>query len=182
MRSAVQVAEDTPILIDRFLEDAFEMDVDCVCDGAGRAHRRHHGADRAGRRALGRQRLRHPHRDGERRGAGDAARLYPAPGPGAAHRGAAEHPVRHARMAWSMCIEVNPRASRTVPYVSKAIGVPWVQRGLPDHPERRRRWPSWASPTSPACGATLSKKWCCPLSSSRGSPPSCGPRCAAPAR
>ncbi|NLD74739.1 MAG: carbamoyl-phosphate synthase large subunit, partial [Chloroflexi bacterium] len=33
IRSAVSVAEDTPILVDRFLEDAFEMDVDCVADG-----------------------------------------------------------------------------------------------------------------------------------------------------
>jgi carbamoyl-phosphate synthase large subunit len=33
MRKAVDVSPDHPVLIDRFLEDAFEYDVDCVCDG-----------------------------------------------------------------------------------------------------------------------------------------------------
>ena len=33
MRKAVDVSPDHPVLIDRFLEDAFEDDVDCVCDG-----------------------------------------------------------------------------------------------------------------------------------------------------
>src|SRR5438270_971792 len=30
---AAQVSEDKPVLIDRFLEDAFEADVDALCDG-----------------------------------------------------------------------------------------------------------------------------------------------------
>jgi carbamoyl-phosphate synthase large subunit len=33
MKKAVDVSPDHPVLIDRFLEDAFEFDVDCVCDG-----------------------------------------------------------------------------------------------------------------------------------------------------
>ena len=33
MKKAVDVSPDHPVLIDRFLEDAFEYDVDCVCDG-----------------------------------------------------------------------------------------------------------------------------------------------------
>ena len=49
---------DRPVLIDKFLEDAIEVDVDAISDGETRGHRRHHGAHRAGRRALGRQRLR----------------------------------------------------------------------------------------------------------------------------
>jgi biotin carboxylase len=54
IRSAVKVAEDTPILIDRFLEDAFRDGRGLRERWARRAHRRHHGADRADRRALGR--------------------------------------------------------------------------------------------------------------------------------
>ena len=44
MRDAVVYSQDRPILIDRFLENAIEVDVDALCDGAGCGHRRHHGA------------------------------------------------------------------------------------------------------------------------------------------
>src|SRR6185436_2038906 len=33
MREAVKVSNDSPVLIDRFLNDATEVDVDAVCDG-----------------------------------------------------------------------------------------------------------------------------------------------------
>ena len=33
MREAVRVSEDSPVLLDRFLSDAIEIDVDCICDG-----------------------------------------------------------------------------------------------------------------------------------------------------
>ncbi len=33
MREAVKVSEDSPVLLDRFLNDAIEVDVDCICDG-----------------------------------------------------------------------------------------------------------------------------------------------------
>ena len=33
IRQAVEVTPDAPVLIDRFLEDAFEMDVDAIADG-----------------------------------------------------------------------------------------------------------------------------------------------------
>ena len=45
-------------------------------------------------------------------------------------------------------LEVNPRASRTVPFVSKATGVPLARAGRAGD-GRARRWPSWASPTEP---------------------------------
>ena len=54
MREAVKVSNDSPVLLDRFLNDAIEVDVDAVCDGTQVRDRRHHGAHRAGRRALGR--------------------------------------------------------------------------------------------------------------------------------
>ena len=33
MREAVKVSNDSPVLLDRFLNDAIEVDVDCLCDG-----------------------------------------------------------------------------------------------------------------------------------------------------
>src|SRR5438477_12198525 len=33
MTSAIEVTPDRPVLIDRFLEDAIEVDVDCISDG-----------------------------------------------------------------------------------------------------------------------------------------------------
>src|SRR5436190_5899986 len=33
MREAVKVTNDSPVLIDRYLSDATEVDVDCICDG-----------------------------------------------------------------------------------------------------------------------------------------------------
>ena len=33
MREAVSVSNDSPVLLDRFLDDAIEVDVDAICDG-----------------------------------------------------------------------------------------------------------------------------------------------------
>ena len=52
MREAVKVSNESPVLIDRFLDDAIEVDVDAICDGERVHDRRHHGAHRAGGRAL----------------------------------------------------------------------------------------------------------------------------------
>ena len=57
MSAAMRVSNDSPVLLDRFLDVAIEVDVDAVCDGDGRADRRHHGAHRAGGRAFGGLRL-----------------------------------------------------------------------------------------------------------------------------
>ena len=52
MANAVKVSNDSPVLLDRYLTDAIEIDVDCVSDGKHVTDRRHHGAHRAGGRAL----------------------------------------------------------------------------------------------------------------------------------
>ena len=57
---AFVVAQGQPVLIDRFLEDATEVDVDAIADGQRRDRGRHHGAHRGGGRPLGRLGLRHP--------------------------------------------------------------------------------------------------------------------------
>ena len=51
MREAVKVSHDSPVLLDRFLNDAIECDVDCLSRRQADLHRRRDGAHRAGRRA-----------------------------------------------------------------------------------------------------------------------------------
>jgi len=46
MTTAVDASPEHPVLIDRFLEDAFELDVDAVGDATRRHDCRHHGAHR----------------------------------------------------------------------------------------------------------------------------------------
>ena len=55
---AVRASPDHPVLIDRFLEDAFEADVDALGDGDRRRDRRRDAAHRGCRRALRRLRVR----------------------------------------------------------------------------------------------------------------------------
>jgi carbamoyl-phosphate synthase large subunit len=126
IRSAVQVAEDTPILIDRFLEDAFEMDVDCVCDGS----------DVRIAAIMEQIELTGVH-------SGDSACVIPTVMVDDEALATLRDYTR--RLAYSLhtvgclniqyamkdgvvyVIEANPRASRTVPYVSKSTGVPWAR-------------------------------------------------------
>ena len=58
--TAVQVSGNSPVLIDRYLRDAIEVDVDAICDGDGRRGVRRAPAYRGSGRAFGRQRLRDP--------------------------------------------------------------------------------------------------------------------------
>ena len=58
MREAVKVSNDSPVLLDRYLNDAIERDVDCLATARAGPDRRRDGAYRAGWRALGRLRLR----------------------------------------------------------------------------------------------------------------------------
>ena len=57
MRHAVEVSHESPVLLDRFLDDAIEVDVDCASDGDTGFRRRRDGAHRAGRNPLRRLRL-----------------------------------------------------------------------------------------------------------------------------
>ena len=120
---AVKAAEGKPILVDKFLEHAIELDVDCVSDGETTVV----GAI-----------LEHVEAAGCH--SGDAAAITPPRSLSAAtvaevKRYAHEFAKRlhivglmNLQLAvkdgilWM--IEVNPRASRTVPFVSKAIGAP----------------------------------------------------------
>ena len=58
--TAVAVSGISPVLIDRYLRDAIEVDVDAICDGTDVDRRRRAPAYRGSRGAFGRQRLRDP--------------------------------------------------------------------------------------------------------------------------
>ena len=123
MTSAIEVTPDRPVLVDRFLEDAIEVDVDCISDGETTAI----GAI-----------MEHIEEAGIH--SGDSACVIPTFSlsqkvlseiSSATKAMARELNVRglmNVQFAVKgedvYVLEVNPRASRTVPFVSKAIGVP----------------------------------------------------------
>src|SRR5213083_3528994 len=131
MQFAVEAAPERPVLVDKFLEDATEVDVDCIAD-VGHFSNPDHGSIVIG--GL----LEHIEFAGVH--SGDAAMVLP---PHTLSKSVIETIREHTRaMARELgviglmnvqyavkgdvvyVLEVNPRASRTVPFVSKAIGVP----------------------------------------------------------
>jgi carbamoyl-phosphate synthase large subunit len=128
MREAVRVSGDNPVLIDRYLNDAIEVDVDCIADGetvyvAGVMEH----IEEAGIHS------------------GDSACSLPpyslAPALVAELRAETEALAKALKVVGLMnvqyaikdetiyVLEVNPRASRTVPFVAKATGVPVAKIG-----------------------------------------------------
>jgi len=123
MTEAVKVAPDHPILVDKFLEDAIEIDVDAVCDGE---HVAVGGV------------MEHIEKAGVH--SGDAACSLPPYSLDDGQVNELRAQTRALARALGVVglinvqfairqdvvyvIEVNPRASRTVPFVSKAIGAP----------------------------------------------------------
>jgi carbamoyl-phosphate synthase large subunit len=123
IRTAVEASPDHPVLVDHFLEDATEVDVDCICDG-----------EIAVLGAI----MEHIEEAGIH--SGDSACVIPS----FSLSQRVQEVIADAtkRMAHALnvrglmnvqfavkdeevfVLEVNPRASRTVPFVSKAIGVP----------------------------------------------------------
>ena len=129
MREAVSFSQERPVLVDRFLEDATEVDVDCLCDGQD-------VLDFLGDRVEHIEEGRHPFRRqflavaARRKGLRPAelatiedwltVRLAPAR-LNVIGLMNVQYAIKDGKV---YVIEVNPRASRTVPYVSKATGVP----------------------------------------------------------
>src|SRR4051812_17613375 len=123
MRSAIDVSPDRPVLVDRFLEDAIEVDVDCLADG-----------ETAVIGAI----MEHIEQAGIH--SGDSACVVPTFSLSDAVlrdiTAATKAMARELNVRGLMnvqfavkdedvyVLEVNPRASRTVPFVSKTIGVP----------------------------------------------------------
>ena len=120
---AVQASPEHPVLIDRFLEDAFEADVDAVCDGervliGGVMQHIEEAGIHSGDSAcvLPPYLLRDDHIAQMRRHTREFAEAL-----GVVGLMNVQYAVHGGRV---YVIEVNPRASRTVPFVSKATGVP----------------------------------------------------------
>ena len=123
MRNAVQASPERPVLVDRFLEDAAEVDVDVISDGETTVV----GAI-----------MEHIEQAGVH--SGDSACVIPAFGLSEAIKEEIMRAAKELARALNVIglmniqfavkdevlyvIEVNPRASRTVPFVSKAIGRP----------------------------------------------------------
>ena len=93
MKNAVEVSPGKPVLIDRFLDHAIEIDVDAISDGKDTIVGRDHGAHRRSRDSQRGQRLRaSSHFPPRCCGSGSARPAIPRPGTecGRPH----EHPVR----------------------------------------------------------------------------------------
>jgi carbamoyl-phosphate synthase large subunit len=123
MRAAVQVSHERPVLIDKFLEDAYEVDVDALCDGQQVAiggimeHIEEAGIHSGDSSCvLPTYQLSQDLRATIRDYTIQLARALNVVG---------LMNVQYAVHAGKVYVlEVNPRASRTVPFVSKATGVP----------------------------------------------------------
>lgn len=128
MREAVKVSPNHPVLIDRFLNDAKEVDVDAVSDGSTVV--------------IGGV-LEHIEEAGVH--SGDSAMVLPPFSIDAPVLEEIKRQTRELALALNVkglvniqfavkddtvyILEVNPRASRTIPFVSKAIGVPLAKLG-----------------------------------------------------
>jgi carbamoyl-phosphate synthase large subunit len=123
---SVSVSFDRPVLIDRFLDDAIEIDVDAVCDGE---------------RVVVAGIIEHIERAGIH--SGDSTFLLPSQSISDEVRKEIENATRALAMGCGVrglmnvqyalndgglyVLEVNPRASRSVPFVSKVMGIPWAK-------------------------------------------------------
>ncbi len=128
MEEAVSVAMDRSILVDQFLEDAYEIDVDAVCDGE--------------RVVIGGI-MQHIEEAGIH--SGDSACVMPPYKISYFHLNIIREYTEKLGLALGVCglmnvqyaikddvvyvLEVNPRASRTAPFVSKATGVALAKVG-----------------------------------------------------
>ena len=123
MNTAVQVSNDSPVLLDRFLDQAIEVDVDAVCDGQD---------------VLIGGIMEHVEQAGVH--SGDSSCSLPPNSLSAQLQDEMREQTRKLARALQVVglmniqfaiqngtvyvLEVNPRASRTVPFVGKATGVP----------------------------------------------------------
>jgi carbamoyl-phosphate synthase large subunit len=152
MQNAVKVSNDSPVLLDRFLDDAIEVDVDAICDGKD---------------VLIGGIMEHIEQAGVH--SGDSACALPPYSLSNTVQDKLREQVRLMALELGVkglmntqfaikgeeiyILEVNPRASRTVPYVSKSISVPLAKvaarcmagRSLVDHGVTKEVIPSYYS-------------------------------------
>ena len=130
MREAVKVSNDSPVLLDRFLNDAIEVDVDALCDGkdvviGGIMEHIEQAGVHSGDSAcsLPPFSLSAALQDEMRRQTVAMAHALNVVGLMNVQF-AIQFPENNGGRGVVYVLEVNPRASRTVPYVSKATGRP----------------------------------------------------------
>ncbi|BCI70320.1 carbamoyl-phosphate synthase, large subunit [Sphingomonas sp. S17] len=123
IQTAVQVSGDAPVLIDQYLRDAIEVDVDAICDGdqvvvAGVLQHIEEAGVHSGDSACSLPPYSLPEEI-----IAEIERQAEALARGLNVRGLMniQFAVKDGQV---YLIEVNPRASRTVPFVAKAIGTP----------------------------------------------------------
>ncbi|MCE2715308.1 MAG: carbamoyl-phosphate synthase large subunit [Acidibacter sp.] len=128
MTDAVKVSNESPVLLDRFLDDAIEVDVDAVCDG---------------RNVLVGGIMEHVEQAGVH--SGDSGCSLPPNSLSAELQDALRDQTKRLALALNVVglmniqfaiqngvifvLEVNPRASRTAPFVSKATGLALAKIG-----------------------------------------------------
>ncbi|HEX2224152.1 MAG TPA: carbamoyl-phosphate synthase large subunit [Thermoanaerobaculia bacterium] len=126
MQEAAEVSPGHPVLLDRFLEDAFEVDLDLICDG---------------KQAVVAGILQHIEEAGIH--SGDSVAVLPPYRVSQADLDVMRDIARRLALRLGVVglmnvqfalkdgrvyvLEVNPRASRTVPFIAKAVGVPLVK-------------------------------------------------------
>ncbi len=125
---AIDASEDAPVLLDRFLDDATEVDIDAICDGE---------------QVVIAGIMEHVEQAGVH--SGDSGCCLPPENLSAHMQVQLKNQVEQLARALQVkglmnaqfaikdqriyLLEVNPRAARTIPFVSKAIGVPLAQFG-----------------------------------------------------
>lgn len=128
VKEAFAVAPGKPVLLDKFLEEAIELDVDCISDGettvvGGMLQHIEFAGVHSGDAAM----VLPPHElakemiDEVRQASHDLAKAL-----GVIGLMNIQFAIKGGEL---FLIEVNPRASRTIPFVSKAIGVPLAKLG-----------------------------------------------------
>ena len=128
VQEAFAVAPGKPVLLDKFLEEAIELDVDCISDGettvvGGMLQHIEFAGVHSGDAAM----VLPPHDlpeemiDEVRQASHDLAKAI-----GVIGLMNIQFAIKDGEL---FLIEVNPRASRTVPFVSKTIGVPLAKLG-----------------------------------------------------
>jgi carbamoyl-phosphate synthase large subunit len=127
MAAALEVSEGRPVLVDKFLEDAIEVDVDAVADGerviiAGILEHIEQAGVHSGDAAMVL-----PPFSLRPEAIAEMVRLTTEMGRDLGVRGLMNVQFAVTRDGLVYVIEVNPRASRTVPFVSKATGIPWAK-------------------------------------------------------
>ena len=170
------------IFLDRFLENAIEVDVDAICDGedvwiGGIMQHVEEAGIHSGDSAC----VLPPHSLG-----GEMLRRDPGRRPRAIALELGVVGLMNVQYArrWASdlyVIEANPRASRTVPFVSKATGLPLAKlacRVMLGERLRRR----WTCRRTRAATTSRSRRRCCRSTASPARTRCSGPRCAPPAR